>query len=234
MYSNWNWAISLLTTSFCCIKPRLPDCYMAPLEQHSKQDLPLFCKTGLAENVMNVWILTADLNHVFVWLFHFQTTVSLCWLTSIKCQCLKSVSPSTCFTLEFTSETNGSLQRLKSGKKKSLMCHFQTLQFTFSAYSTESFRDLTNCFLVWGQLKKKKKIQQIPLTVQPIEYTATGLLVHLVIWPLSPVAVPLEVEPQLEDPVSKLTAEAVSVWVLPLPVHDLKGNVLIRRACVEP
>lgn len=177
MYSNWNWAISLLTTSFCCIKPRLPDCYMAPLEQHSKQDLPLFCKTGLAENVMNVWILTADFNHVFVWLFHFQTTVSLCWLTSIKCQCLKSVSPSTCFTLEFTSETNGSLQRLKSGKKKSLMCHFQTLQFTFSAYSTESFRDLTNCFLVWGQLKKKKN------TTNPFDCTADRIYSD---WALGP------------------------------------------------
>lgn len=41
-------------------------------------------------------------------------------------------------------------------------------------------------------------------------------------------------EPQLEDPVGKLTTEAVSVRVLPLPVDNLKGNVLIRRAGVEP
>lgn len=41
-------------------------------------------------------------------------------------------------------------------------------------------------------------------------------------------------EPQLEDPVGKLAAEAVSVRVLPLPVHDLKGDVLVRRARVEP
>lgn len=50
----------------------------------------------------------------------------------------------------------------------------------------------------------------------------------------SPVAIPFEVEPQLEDPVGKLATEAVSVRVLPLPVDNLKGNVLVRRAGVEP
>lgn len=50
----------------------------------------------------------------------------------------------------------------------------------------------------------------------------------------SPVAIPLEVEPQLEDPVGKLTTEAVSVRVLPFPVDNLEGNVFVRRARVEP
>lgn len=50
----------------------------------------------------------------------------------------------------------------------------------------------------------------------------------------SPVAIPLEVEPQLEDPVGKLTTEAVPVRVLPLSVDNLKSNVLVRRAGVEP
>lgn len=62
----------------------------------------------------------------------------------------------------------------------------------------------------------------------------TGLLVHLGMWPLSPVAVPLEVEPQLEDAIGELTAEAVSVRVLPLSVYNLKGNVLVWRAGMEP
>lgn len=51
---------------------------------------------------------------------------------------------------------------------------------------------------------------------------------------LSPVAIPLEVEPQLEDAIGELTTEAVSVRVLPLPVNNLKGNVLIWRPGVEP
>lgn len=51
---------------------------------------------------------------------------------------------------------------------------------------------------------------------------------------LSPVAVPLEVEPQLKDAVSELTAEPVSMGVLPLAVYDLEGYVLVRRARVEP
>lgn len=52
--------------------------------------------------------------------------------------------------------------------------------------------------------------------------------------PLPPVAVSLEVEPQLEDPISKLTAKTVSVGVFPLPVYNFKSNVLIRRTCMEP
>lgn len=51
---------------------------------------------------------------------------------------------------------------------------------------------------------------------------------------LSPVAIPLEVEPQLEDAIGELTTEAMSVRVLPLPVNNLKGNVLIWRPGVEP
>lgn len=52
-------------------------------------------------------------------------------------------------------------------------------------------------------------------TTKHTDHTAcilkTSLLVHLGMWPLSPVTVPLEVEPQLEDPISKLTTEAMSV-----------------------
>lgn len=59
-------------------------------------------------------------------------------------------------------------------------------------------------------------------------------LVRTDLWHLSPVAIPLEVEPKLEDPIGELTAKAVSVRVLPLPVYDLKSNVLIWRARVEP
>lgn len=62
----------------------------------------------------------------------------------------------------------------------------------------------------------------------------TGLLVYLGIWPLSPIAISLEVEPQLEDPVGELATEAMSVRVLPLPVYNLKGNVLVWRASMEP
>uniref|UniRef100_A0A8V1AF54 Uncharacterized protein n=1 Tax=Gallus gallus TaxID=9031 RepID=A0A8V1AF54_CHICK len=52
--------------------------------------------------------------------------------------------------------------------------------------------------------------------------------------PPSPaVAVPLEVEPQLEDTVGKLAAEAVAVGIFPFPVDDLKGDVLIGRPGVE-
>lgn len=51
---------------------------------------------------------------------------------------------------------------------------------------------------------------------------------------LSPVAVPLEVEPKLKDPVGELTTEPMAVGILPLAVHDLKRYVLVRRACVEP
>jgi len=41
------------------------------------------------------------------------------------------------------------------------------------------------------------------------------------------------VEPQLEDPVGELAAEAVAMGVLPLAVDDLEGDVLVRRARVE-
>lgn len=50
---------------------------------------------------------------------------------------------------------------------------------------------------------------------------------------LASVAVPLEVEPQLENVVVEMAAEAAFVRVLPLAVHDLERDVLVRRACVK-
>ena len=40
-------------------------------------------------------------------------------------------------------------------------------------------------------------------------------------------------EPQLEDVVVELALEAPLVPVLPLPVDDLEGDVLVRRPCVN-
>uniref|UniRef100_A0A8C3HVR3 Uncharacterized protein n=1 Tax=Chrysemys picta bellii TaxID=8478 RepID=A0A8C3HVR3_CHRPI len=51
--------------------------------------------------------------------------------------------------------------------------------------------------------------------------------------PSPAVPVPLEVEPELEDAVGELAAEAVAVRILPLPVDDLEGDVLVGRASVE-
>ena len=51
--------------------------------------------------------------------------------------------------------------------------------------------------------------------------------------PLAAVALALKVEPQLEDAVAVLRAEAVPVRVLPGPVDHFKRNVLVRRARVE-
>ncbi|KFW12031.1 Putative uncharacterized protein encoded by CACTIN-AS1, partial [Fulmarus glacialis] len=51
--------------------------------------------------------------------------------------------------------------------------------------------------------------------------------------PSSAVTVTLEVEPELEDPISKLAAEAVAVGILPLTVDDLEGNVLVGRPGME-
>lgn len=45
---------------------------------------------------------------------------------------------------------------------------------------------------------------------------------------LTSVSVPLEVEPELEDVVVELAAEAPLVPVLPLSVHDLERDVLVR------
>ena len=45
---------------------------------------------------------------------------------------------------------------------------------------------------------------------------------------LPPVAISLEVEPQLEDIVLELASEAALVGVLPFPVDNLEGNVLQR------
>lgn len=41
-------------------------------------------------------------------------------------------------------------------------------------------------------------------------------------------------EPQLEDVIVELTTEASLVAVLPLLVHDLEGDVLIRRTRGDP
>ncbi|KFP75399.1 Putative uncharacterized protein encoded by CACTIN-AS1, partial [Apaloderma vittatum] len=51
--------------------------------------------------------------------------------------------------------------------------------------------------------------------------------------PSSAVTVTLEVEPELEDPIGKLAAEAVAVGILPLAVDDLEGDVLVGRPGVE-
>lgn len=45
----------------------------------------------------------------------------------------------------------------------------------------------------------------------------------------SPVAIALEMKPQLEDAVGELAAEAVSMRVLPLAVDDFKRDVLVGR-----
>lgn len=49
----------------------------------------------------------------------------------------------------------------------------------------------------------------------------------------TPVSVSLEVEPQLEDVVVEVTAEASLVGVLPLAVHYLEGDVFIGWARME-
>lgn len=50
---------------------------------------------------------------------------------------------------------------------------------------------------------------------------------------LAAVSVSLEVEPQLEDVVVEVATEATLVGVLPLAVHDLERDVLVRWARVE-
>ena len=45
---------------------------------------------------------------------------------------------------------------------------------------------------------------------------------------LSSISVALEMEPELEDVVVELTAESALVAVLPLLVHNLERNVLVR------
>ena len=45
---------------------------------------------------------------------------------------------------------------------------------------------------------------------------------------LTSISVALEMEPELEDVVVELTAESALVAVLPLLVHNLERNVLIR------
>ncbi|KFR13739.1 Putative uncharacterized protein encoded by CACTIN-AS1, partial [Opisthocomus hoazin] len=51
--------------------------------------------------------------------------------------------------------------------------------------------------------------------------------------PSPAVTVTLEVEPELEDAVGKLAAEAVAVGILPLPADDLEGDVLVGRPGLE-
>ena len=45
---------------------------------------------------------------------------------------------------------------------------------------------------------------------------------------LTSISVALEMEPELEDVVVELTAESALVAVLPLLVHNLERNVLVR------
>jgi hypothetical protein len=47
---------------------------------------------------------------------------------------------------------------------------------------------------------------------------------------LAPISVALKVEPELENVVMELTAESSLVAVLPLLVHNLEGDVLVRGA----
>lgn len=47
------------------------------------------------------------------------------------------------------------------------------------------------------------------------------------------VAVPLKVEPQLKDSIGELAAEAMAMGILPFAVHDLEGDVLVRRSGME-
>ncbi|KFR06078.1 Putative uncharacterized protein encoded by CACTIN-AS1, partial [Nipponia nippon] len=51
--------------------------------------------------------------------------------------------------------------------------------------------------------------------------------------PSSAVTITFEVEPELEDPVGKLAAEAVAVGILPFPVDNLEGDVLVGRPGME-
>ena len=50
---------------------------------------------------------------------------------------------------------------------------------------------------------------------------------------LPSVAVPLEMEPQLENVVVELTSETALVGILPLSIHDLKCYVLVWWTGVE-
>lgn len=51
---------------------------------------------------------------------------------------------------------------------------------------------------------------------------------------LSSVSVALEVEPQLEDVVVKLTTETTLVRVLPFSVDNFEGDIFIWRTCMKP
>jgi hypothetical protein len=59
-------------------------------------------------------------------------------------------------------------------------------------------------------------------------FTLRSYKIHDII--LAPISVALEVEPELENVVMKLAAESSLVAVLPLLVHNLEGDVLVRGA----
>lgn len=46
---------------------------------------------------------------------------------------------------------------------------------------------------------------------------------------LSAIPIPLKVEPKLENVVLKLAAETMTMWILPLSVDYLEGNILRER-----
>jgi len=50
---------------------------------------------------------------------------------------------------------------------------------------------------------------------------------------LTTISISLEMKPQLEDIVMKLTSKSTLVRVLPLSIDNFKCNVLVRRACVK-
>ena len=52
-------------------------------------------------------------------------------------------------------------------------------------------------------------------------------------WSSSSVAVSLEVKVELQDASVKASFEAVSLWHLPLFVHNRKGDVLVRNSSTE-
>jgi len=50
---------------------------------------------------------------------------------------------------------------------------------------------------------------------------------------LTAISVSLEMEPQLEDIVVKLTSESTLIRVFPFSIDDFERDVLVRRACVK-
>jgi len=67
---------------------------------------------------------------------------------------------------------------------------------------------------------------QIILMLQGHTSTAAETHMHIFRYASSPIAEALEVKPQLEDVIVKLTAKASLVWIFPLTVDNLESNIL--------